>query len=692
MIEVNIKEKKFKDRVLFRDVQFKINNGVYLLKGENGSGKTTFLKMLNNLDLDYDGEISFAGKDIRNIDKANLRTNYIKVISQKDDLFPFLTVKDLFDTLLVNYDQDDYEEIIKGLNLTKIVEANKKFKRYSGGEKQKIRIAIGLLSNAPVICLDEPDNNLDIQAIEFLGEYILRKNKTFIIVSHTFDSYVDKSDIKLLNINDKKIELTGGEGQDISFNPAHDKVKLNKKVIKKISKQNGLMRGAVYTVIILLLILAVFNTFRLLDHLGTLSRGLEPEFSDNVMLIEPPISNPVRYGIDDDSWYKKHPMYFTEDDKRLLEENDLVEFVEPYYESLGKSFVEGMTIDHEYFIDFDMHGEDLDYARYELPEFRIEYSGSSVNYLNSPKSINSGLPLEYTGPINNKLIGDFPEDNSDEIAINPYLAVYWAQKYNLNNLDDLVGREIEINEKKRSEDEWEYNDSDEKVEKVKYKVSGIFEFIDDQSILFPYSEETSNLINPWNKNDDLTRESALLQFNTQKQRFTIDDIPDLRTLYPGFYVEVKNSDDMKKLTEEIMDYDKYIFLDSNYSRLHTNNFQQMKNYIIKQLLIILIIYLVLIILLIIIINIYIIEVQKIITRLSLLGFDDEEIKKYQRQERSEIFVGILLSTLIVLILGAMFSSFNPTGLMILLGNVVFVNVISYLIILWRTKKKLKDVV
>ena len=57
-------------------------------------------------------------------------------------------------------------------------------KELSGGEKQKISIARAVLKNADILLLDEPDNNLDSQTLEWLKNFIRQSNKTIIYVSH----------------------------------------------------------------------------------------------------------------------------------------------------------------------------------------------------------------------------------------------------------------------------------------------------------------------------------------------------------------------------------------------------------------------------------------------------------------------------------------------------------------------------
>lgn len=91
--------------------------------------------------------------------------------------------------------------ILAGLNFDEPLD--KKIKKLSGGEKMKILLAAMLLSNDDIFLLDEPTNNLDIEAITWLEKYLKSLNKQMIIVSHDEEF--------LNNLTTKIIELDGGK-------------------------------------------------------------------------------------------------------------------------------------------------------------------------------------------------------------------------------------------------------------------------------------------------------------------------------------------------------------------------------------------------------------------------------------------------------------------------------------------------
>ena len=55
MLQINSISKKFDEKVLFTDLSYAFEKGIYIIKGESGKGKTTLLRMIAGLDNDFDG-------------------------------------------------------------------------------------------------------------------------------------------------------------------------------------------------------------------------------------------------------------------------------------------------------------------------------------------------------------------------------------------------------------------------------------------------------------------------------------------------------------------------------------------------------------------------------------------------------------------------------------------------------------
>ncbi|SLM28558.1 ABC-type transporter, ATP-binding protein (ATPase) [Desulfamplus magnetovallimortis] len=165
------------NRTLFRNITLKLLPGTRLgLMGENGSGKTTFMQILENIVEPDEGTVKRA---------ENLK---IAVFDQnRSRLDPDMTLKDALSPA-------GDAVVYKGKSLH-VVSWAKKFlftpdqltlpiRRLSGGEKARILIAELMLKPADILLLDEPTNDLDIPSLEVLEESLLEFPGAVVIVTH----------------------------------------------------------------------------------------------------------------------------------------------------------------------------------------------------------------------------------------------------------------------------------------------------------------------------------------------------------------------------------------------------------------------------------------------------------------------------------------------------------------------------
>ncbi len=165
-------------RPLFKDINIELTPGITLgLMGENGSGKTTFMKILNHEIQPDTGKIKMADQ---------LK---VAVFDQnRESLDPDITLKEALSP--TNSDAVVYQG--KSIH---IVTWAKKFlftpdqlvqpvRQLSGGEKARILIADLMLKPADVLLLDEPTNDLDIPSLEVLEQSILEFPGAVVLVSH----------------------------------------------------------------------------------------------------------------------------------------------------------------------------------------------------------------------------------------------------------------------------------------------------------------------------------------------------------------------------------------------------------------------------------------------------------------------------------------------------------------------------
>lgn len=169
MFEVVNLSKKYHHQFVVKDFSYQFKSGLYLFVGQNGSGKSTTLKMMANLI------------------KSSSKNGYIKsekccYLCEKTELsngkvYPFLSKI----AKLNNY-KEDIKKIIKNWNIP-----NKKMASLSKGNKQKCAILMILFTNVKVYLFDEPTDALDQNSINiFIGAVndLIKKDKIVIITTH----------------------------------------------------------------------------------------------------------------------------------------------------------------------------------------------------------------------------------------------------------------------------------------------------------------------------------------------------------------------------------------------------------------------------------------------------------------------------------------------------------------------------
>ena len=126
--------------------------------------------------------------------------NLDRLVNQQKELF------DKLDHLGAWELQEKFNNYLKHFGLTKFENS---IHQFSGGEKRKILLALGLSSEAELILWDEPTNHLDLESIQSLEQELNNSSKAFILISH--DRYLlSKVTNKILQIRNTKIETFSG--------------------------------------------------------------------------------------------------------------------------------------------------------------------------------------------------------------------------------------------------------------------------------------------------------------------------------------------------------------------------------------------------------------------------------------------------------------------------------------------------
>ncbi len=195
-----------KNKYILKNVNTTLKkNNIYLIVGNNGIGKTTFIDLFTGIiTKGYSGKIKINGYDISNLDLYHLRSNHFSIMHQ----FNILNNISIYDNI-TEFGKYSFENKINDLqnilNLDKntILDNSISIKNLSGGERQKIALLKAFVKNKEVLVLDEPTSSLDIITKENVINYIktIKKDKIIIIVSHDkcFETIADKT-INLNNI------------------------------------------------------------------------------------------------------------------------------------------------------------------------------------------------------------------------------------------------------------------------------------------------------------------------------------------------------------------------------------------------------------------------------------------------------------------------------------------------------------
>ena len=173
-LEINGLECIRDNRLIFKDINFSVkSNQTMLVRGKNGSGKTSLLRILAGYIKNYSGNILFNGNNIKN-DKELL--SEFRFLGQQNTLKGNLSVQQNIAMWELIYQvKSDIHEISKILNIEQIL--NVDINSLSDGQKKRISLARLIISNAKVWLLDEPLVYLDQDKIDLLQNIILRHNK-----------------------------------------------------------------------------------------------------------------------------------------------------------------------------------------------------------------------------------------------------------------------------------------------------------------------------------------------------------------------------------------------------------------------------------------------------------------------------------------------------------------------------------
>lgn len=241
MIEVKNLNKSFDKKIVFQNANLKIEeNRIYGLFARNGVGKTTLLKILSDQIANYQGQITYNSKPIRENKVYKKRVLLVgeDLIAEGLKAERLYKIMDLIYILLENFNKERFEELINIFD----IDMKTRYRKLSFGNQCLFRNAIGLASGVDFLFFDEPTTGLDeINKDIFykkLMEYQEKDQSTVIISSHNVAD-IEKMITDVIILKDKDVIVNEPiydieeKSYSITLDPKDLEILANKNIINK---------------------------------------------------------------------------------------------------------------------------------------------------------------------------------------------------------------------------------------------------------------------------------------------------------------------------------------------------------------------------------------------------------------------------------------------------------------------------
>ena len=210
LLEIKDLNKSFDNKEILKDINLSIQSGKIIgLLGKNGVGKTTLIKLINDLLTPTSGEILIKGQ------KIGVETKkVISYLPERTYLNKHMKVSEVisyFEDFYDNFDSEKAKKLLKDLDL----DINQKLTKMSKGMQEKVQLVLVMSRNADLYVLDEPLGGVDPATRDYILDTILsnfNENASVIISTHLISDiekildeviFIDKGQIVLQSDADK---------------------------------------------------------------------------------------------------------------------------------------------------------------------------------------------------------------------------------------------------------------------------------------------------------------------------------------------------------------------------------------------------------------------------------------------------------------------------------------------------------